>query len=66
MISSKLNNDISSIAEWILKIRKKYLVLTTLEFPNIDDQVRVLVQRKYLTVTIDDLVMKFNLDKFLL
>lgn len=62
MISTKLNNDISSIAEWILKIRKKYLVLTTLEFPNIDDQVRLLMQRKHLTVTNDDLVRKFNFD----
>lgn len=62
MISSKLNNDISSIAEWIFKIRKKYLVLATLEFPNIDDHVRLLVQRKNLTVTNDDLVRKFNFD----
>lgn len=61
MISSKLNNDISSIAEWILKIRKKYLVLTTLEFPN-NDQVRLLMQRKHLTVTNDELVRKFNFD----
>lgn len=62
MISSKLNNDISSIAKWILKIRKTYLGLTTLEFPNIDDQVRLLMQRKHLTVTNDDLVRKFNFD----
>lgn len=61
MISSKLNNDINSIAEWILKIRKKYLVLTTLEFPN-NDQVRLLMQRKHLTVTNDELVRKFNFD----
>ena len=61
MISGKLNNDISSIAEWILKIRKKYLVLTTLEFPN-NDQVRLLMQRKHLTVTNDELVRKFNFD----
>ncbi|QYN51392.1 MULTISPECIES: hypothetical protein [Apibacter] len=61
MISSKFNNDISSIAEWILKIRKKYLVLTTLGFPN-NDQVRLLMQRKHLTVTNDDLVRKFNFD----
>lgn len=62
MISGKLNNDISSIAEWIFKIRKRYLVLIILEFPNIDDQLRLLVQRKNLTVTIDDLVRKFNFD----
>lgn len=62
MISGKLNNDISSIAEWILKIRKRYLGLISFEFPNIDDQVRLLVQRKNLTVTIDDLVRKFNFD----
>lgn len=61
MISSKLNNDIGSIAEWILKIRKKYLVLTTLEFPN-NDQVRLLMQRKHLIVTNDELVRKFNFD----
>lgn len=52
MISSKLNNDISSIAEWILKIRKTYLGLITLEFPNIDDQLRLLVLRMHLTVTL--------------
>lgn len=52
MISSKLNNDISFIAEWILKIRKRYLVLITLEFPNIDDQLRLLVLRIHLTVTL--------------
>ncbi|MXO31846.1 hypothetical protein [Apibacter sp. B2912] len=62
MISSKFNNDISSIAEWILKIRKTYLGLIPFEFPNIDDQVRLLVHRKNLTVTIDDLVRKFNFD----
>lgn len=62
MISSKLNNDINSIAEWILKIRKKYLVLIPFEFPNIDDQVRLLVHRKNLTVTNDELVRKFNFD----
>lgn len=62
MISSKLNNGISFIAEWILKIRKTYLGLISFEFLNIDDQVRLLVQRKNFTVTIDDLVMKFNFD----
>lgn len=56
MISSKFNNDIIPIAKWILKIRKRYLVLITLEFPNIDDQVRPLIQRNRLTVTNDDLV----------
>lgn len=62
MISGKLNNDISSIAEWILKIRKTYLGLISFEFPNIDDQLRLLVLRIHLTVTIDDLVRKFNFD----
>lgn len=61
MISGKLNNDISSIAEWILKIRKTYLGLIPFEFPN-NDQVRLLMQRKHLTVTNDDLVRKFNFD----
>lgn len=56
MISSKFNNDIIPIAKWILKIRKIYLVLITLEFPNIDDQVRALIQKNRLTVTNDDLV----------
>lgn len=56
MNSSKFNNDIIPIAKWILKIRKRYLVLITLEFPNIDDQVRPLIQRNRLTVTNDDLV----------
>ncbi|PQL92088.1 hypothetical protein [Apibacter sp. wkB309] len=56
MNSSKFNNDIIPIAKWILKIRKRYLVLITLEFPNIDDQVRPLIQRNRLTVTNDDLL----------